>query len=247
MKSQSYLYGRHTVSELIERAPQRIEALYLSQAAEADFKPLAQAARIRVLPLPRAGFMRDLADVVHQGVVAQVSLRGLVQDYADFMATLEPTPSTSLVLLNEISDPHNVGAIIRSAAAFGCAGVLIPTHNTAAVTGAVAKASAGMLFAVPIVNIGNENQTILDLKKRGFWSYGLAGQGDRNVHKEIFDAPAVFVIGNEAEGLREKTREHCDFVLQIPIHPRCESLNASVSAAVALSSWSRQHGEALKG
>lgn len=158
---------------------------------------------------------------------------------------LEITPSTSLVILNEITDPHNVGAIIRSAAAFGVAGVLIPTHNQAPITGAVAKASAGMVFAMPIVAINNENQTIEDLKKRRFWIYGLAGEGKNEIYKEKFDAPAVFVVGSEGEGLRAKTREHCDILLRIPMHPRTESLNASVSAAVVLAEWSKQHPEAL--
>jgi 23S rRNA (guanosine2251-2'-O)-methyltransferase len=245
MKS-TYLYGKHTVRELLVQAPERIEALYLAPSVDTEFRPLATAARVRVEPLPHNQFMRDLEGAVHQGVVARVSLEGLVHEYRAFMDSLEITPSTSLVLLNEITDPHNVGAIIRSAAAFGCAGVLVPTHNTATLTGTVAKASAGMIFAVPLVAISNENQAILDLKKRGLWSYGLAGEGARDLGKEIFDAPAVFVVGSEGEGLREKTREHCDFLLRIPMHPRCESLNASVSAAVALSAWSGQHKEALR-
>ena len=243
---QHYLYGRHTISELLARAPERIEMLYLAQSVDAEFRPRAAAARVRVEPLPHNQFMKEMSGVVHQGIVARVSMDGLIREYRPFIESLEATASTSLVLINEISDPHNVGAIIRSAAAFGCAGVLLPTHNTAPVTAAVAKASAGMIFSVPLIGIGNENQTLIDLKKRGFWSYGLAGEGQRSVHKEQFDAPTVFVVGSEGEGLREKTREHCDFVLQIPMHPRCESLNASVSAAVALSAWSAQHGEALE-
>ena len=241
----TYLYGRHTVKELLATQPKRIEVLYLAQSAEPEFRPLAQKAGVTVEPLPKNQFMRDLEGAVHQGIVAQISFEGLLLEYREFMNTLEPTADTALVLLNEITDPHNVGAIIRSAAALGAAGVLIPSHNQSPITGAVAKASAGMVFSVPLVSIGNENQTILDLKENKFWIYGLAGDGSNELSKEKFDAPAVFVVGSEGEGLRQKTREHCDILLNIPMHPRCESLNASVSAAIVLSAWATQHPTAL--
>ena len=246
MKQDVYLYGRNPIRELLLRQPQRIETLFLAQSAEPEFAPLAQKAKVHREPLPNNQFMRDLEGVVHQGVVARVSMKNLVQDYPSFMNGLEATPDTSLVLLNEISDPHNMGAIIRSAAAFGASAVLIPTHNQSPVTGTVVKASAGMVFTVPLVAINNENQTILDLKKRGFWIYGLAAEGKNELSKEKFDAPAVFVIGSEGEGLRKKTQEHCDILLSIPMHQCCESLNASVSAGVVLAAWSAQHKPALE-
>ena len=240
-----HLYGKHTVTELLQRNPERIQMLYLAPNADEEFRPMAASVKVRCDSLANNKFMRDLKDVVHQGVVARVDIEGLVLDYRHFMDNLEVTPDTSLLLLNEITDPYNVGAIIRSAAAFGVAGVLVPTNNQAPITGAVAKASVGAIFSVPLISINNENQTILDLKKRGFWSYGLDGEATRDVNKEVFDAPAVFVVGGEAEGLREKTREHCDFTLKIPMHPRCESLNASVSAAIVMAEWSSQHKKAL--
>lgn len=242
---RDYIYGTHAVETLLQTAPQRIDTLYLAQSAESQFRTLANQKGVHVEPLPKNQFMRDLQGVVHQGVVAKVSLDKLLIDYAVFMDSFEPSPDTALVLLNEITDPHNVGAIIRSAAAFGASAVLIPTFHQAGVTGVVAKASAGTVFSVPLVAIGNENQTILDLKERRFWIYGLAAEGKNDLSKERFDAGAVFVIGSEGEGLREKTREHCDVLLRIPMHPRAESLNASVSAGVALAAWSAQHPQAL--
>ena len=242
---RDYIYGTHAVETLLQTAPQRIDMLYLAQSAESQFRTLANQKGVHVEPLPKNQFMRDLQGVVHQGVVAKVSLDKLLIDYAVFMDSFEPSPDTALVLLNEITDPHNVGAIIRSSAAFGASAVLIPTFHQAGVTGVVAKASAGTVFSIPLVAIGNENQTILDLKKRHFWTYGLAAEGNHDLAKEKFDAPAVFVIGSEGEGLRVKTREHCDILLRIPMHPRAESLNASVSAGVALSAWSTQHPQAL--
>ncbi len=108
------------------------------------------------------------------------------------------------------------------------------------------KASAGMAFRIPIVAIGNVNQAILKLKDGGFRAYALAAEGAKDITKEKFDAPSVFVIGNEGKGIREKTLEHSDVALRIPMDPRSESLNASVSAAVVLYQWSAQHPGALR-
>ena len=143
-------------------------------------------------------------------------------------------------MLDELQDPHNVGAIIRSAAAFGATGVLLPEHNQAPVTGTVIKTSAGMVFRIPLVKIGNVNQTLRLLKEKGYWVYGLAMDGSSNLQKTTFDTPVVFVIGNEGEGIRQKTLELCDIKITIPMNPRCESLNAAVAASVVLYEWSRE-------
>ncbi len=243
--SFALIYGRHAVVGVLHAAPERVQTLYLSSHTEQEFKPIAKNLNISAQEITPK-LLKEIGDQVHQGIVARVNMGGVVQDYAQFMNGITATADTCLVLLNEISDPHNLGAIIRSAAAFGAAGVLIPTHNQAPITGIVAKASAGMVFTLPIVAINNESQTIGDLKKRGFWAYGLAMEGKNELAKEKFDAPAVFVIGSEGEGLREKVREHCDILLRIPMHPRAESLNAAVSAGVVLATWSVQHKGALK-
>ena len=159
----------------------------------------------------------------------------------EFAKGLKINNNTALVLLDEIQDPHNVGAIIRSAAAFGISGVLIPEHNQAPITGAVVKVSAGMAFRIPLVAIGNINNTIRDLKKRGFWVYGLDGSSKKSISGESFDAPTIFILGNEAKGIRQKTRELCDALVSIPIDSKCESLNVAASAAVALYAWSAKH------
>lgn len=243
--STTIIYGRHAVASLLSNAPQRVQNLYVAPSAMEAIAELAEARGVRIEPMTPGLLHKELADVVHQGVVARASLGSMLQDYTQFMHDLPVTASTSLVLLNEITDPYNVGAIIRSAAGFGVSAVLIPSHNQSPITGIVAKTSAGTVFSVPVVGINNENQTIMDLKKRGFWIYGLAGEGANDLPKEKFDAPAVFVVGSEGEGLRQKTREHCDVLIRIPMSPKVESLNASVSAAVVLSAWSAQHPEAL--
>ncbi len=245
LMASTIIYGRHAVTSLISNAPERIQNLYVAPSAMEAIQEIAQARGVRIEPLTPSTLNRELEGAVHQGVVVRATLSSLMQDYNEFTKDLAVVPSTCLVMLNEITDPYNVGAIIRSAAAFGAAGILIPTHNQAPITGVVAKASAGTVFSIPIIGINNENQTIMDLKKKGFWIYGLAGEGANELPKEKFDAPAVFVVGSEGDGLRHKTREHCDILIRVPMTPKVESLNASVSAAVVLSAWANQHPEAL--
>jgi len=241
-KDKTFIYGVHPVTEALDRAPHTVRHLYFVQGHDnAIFCEKAQALDIpydRCEPdyLPR-GLDRD---VVHQGVVALVSPSKIVVPYKEFIKDLEITSNTAFVLLDELTDPHNVGAVIRSAAAFGFAGVLIPEHRQAQVTGTVVKVSAGMAFAIPLIQIVNVNTVLRDLQDKGFWVYGLTGDGDTLLPDEQFTKPSVFVLGNEQHGLRAKTEELCDYKLQIPIDERCESLNAAASAAVTFYAWSAQ-------
>ena len=183
---------------------------------------------------------------VHQGIIGCISIDKLVQSYEKYIYKLEINEDTALLLLGEIEDPQNVGAIIRSAAAFGISGVLIPQHKQAPVTGTVVKVSAGMAFRVPLIEIGNINMVVRDLKDKGFWIYGLEGESKHNLSEETFNKPSVFILGNEARGIRQTTGELCDMLLSIQINPKCESLNVAASTAVTLFEWSSQHKNALK-
>lgn len=245
-----YIYGRHALTEALRYAPQAIRKVYLS--------PTMHDAKLRILITKNSVPTVRLASnavatrfvgqgAVHQGIIAEIDPITLLVPFDTFINSLPwNMPSyTAIAVLGEIQDPHNVGAIIRSAAAFGLSGVLIPEHRQAPVTGAVVKASAGMAFRIPLVSIGNVNQTLKTLKERGFWVYGLTAKGKSIIGTEIFDAPAAFVIGNEGSGIREKTLEACDVTLSIPMHAHTESLNASTSAAVAFYEWSRKHPEAF--
>jgi len=235
--------------EALEHAPQTVRKVFLSP--EVNDPELRTLLRQRNLT-PGVLKTKELDHLVgretaHQGVIAVTDPGSLMLDFKQFMADLQPTENTMLVLLDELTDPHNVGAIIRSAAAFGAAGVLIPEHNQAPITGTVVKTSAGMAFRIPIISIGNVNQAVDALKKDGFRTYGLVMNGTQNIVDEKFDAPALFIVGNEGEGIRQKTLERCDVSLRIPMNARAESLNASVSAAVVLYQWSVRHDAALEG
>lgn len=233
-----YIYGTHAVAEALRYRPDVVKTLLLEPGKHSDLKGLADVPtgvlNLRQMP---GGISPE---AVHQGVVAEIDTKKLLVPYKDFIQGLAISPKTAVAVLGEIQDPHNVGAIIRSAAAFGLAGVFIPPHRQASVTATVIKVSAGMAFKIPLIEIKNVNATVRDLKERGFWSYGLAGEGDVSLPDEKFDRPSVFVVGNEGDGLREKTRAVCDTLISIPIDARCESLNASNAAAVTFYGWSVQ-------
>lgn len=243
-----YIFGKHAVLEALIHRPELVRELHIEHGFN-DEKIFARLTKTKIVPKPLnpkrlPGGLRG--EAVHQGIIAGIAVSDLMVEYKDFIQQITPSPATCLLILGEVQDPHNVGAVIRSAAAFGLAGVLIPPHNQSPVTGTVVKVSAGMAFRIPLVEIRNVNATVRDLKDRGFWIYGLAGEeGALNSTTEVFTKPTAFILGNEGSGLREKTREVCDNLISIPMHPRCESLNAAASAAIVMYAWSAQHAEAL--
>lgn len=255
---KTYIYGRHAVTEALSHTPDAVESIFLAPTMD-DNKLLSLinnsgklVTMLDVAKLPNGFESHNGSTPVHQGIIALITLGKIVRPYKEFVDSLEKGPDgkvlakNSLIILGELQDPQNVGAVIRSAAAFGIAGVLIPEHNQAPVTGTVVKVSAGMAFRIPLISIGNINNAVRDLKEQGFWIYGLDGEATQSIATEKFDTPTVFILGNESKGIREKTRENCDILLSIPSHPQCESLNAAASAAVAMYAWSSQHPEALK-
>lgn len=242
-----YIYGRHALVEALRNVPKVIRKVFLApDTRDTELRALLEKYSIPTAKLaPGRGKELVGADSVHQGVIFTINPSALLVSLDDFLKTLDTRTRPALAVLGEVQDPHNVGAIIRSAAAFGLSGVLIPEHNQAPVTGAVVKASSGMTFRIPLISIGNVNHALHVLKEKGFWIYGLAKEGKKTLGTETFDAPSVFVVGNEGTGIREKTLHACDVTLSIPVHARTESLNAAVSAALVFYEWSRKHPEAL--
>ena len=247
-----YVYGKHALMEALRSAPKIIRKVFLAREirlsgqGDAELRALLEKHTIPVAELaPGRGTELVGRDTAHQGVIFTIDSSALLVSFEDFVASLDMKKNPAVAVLGEIQDPHNVGAIIRSAAAFGLSGVLIPEHNQAPVTGAVVKSSAGMAFRIPLVTIGNVNNTLKVLKEKGFWIYGLAMDGTMPLGAEAFDAPSAFVVGNEGAGIREKTLVACDVALSIPMHARTESLNAAAAAAVVFYEWSRKHPEAL--
>lgn len=248
MKAEiEYIFGKHAIREVLNERPDVVvEAHVAADFSDERILTLLDSRRVPLKVLNLNNPPRGIsAKASHQGIVAGILPHKLTVPYKEFKQTLAKTPNVALLVLGEVQDPHNVGAVIRSAAAFGLKGVLIPPHNQAPVTGAVVKVSAGMAFRIPLVTIPNVNTVLRDLQKDGFWTYGLEGEGTTTTVTEKFTRPSVFVLGNEGSGLREKTKEQCDELISVPIHPQCESLNAAAATAIVLASWSAQHPEAL--
>ena len=241
IQNKIYIHGKHAVKEALLHIPQAVNQIMVVP----DFDDREILTLAKKEDIPRGKFDPSSAPKGHQGIMAQILLSNLVRSEKQYFEQLEVSSDTCFVILGELQDPHNVGAVIRSAAAFGATAVLIPEHNQAPITGAVVKVSAGMAFRIPLVTVSNINNTIRDLKKKGFWIYGLEGESKNSMHDEKFDAPTAIILGNEAEGIREKTKELCDVLLSIPMNPSCESLNAAASAAVALYAWSAKHPNVL--
>lgn len=245
--SKIFIYGKHALSEALLHAPQALTRVYLERGAvDPKVEEKIVKAGIPTAPLSEGQAKSDMrSGASHQGVIAQLSLSKLLLPYEKFADALKVTPDTSLLLMAGLQDPHNVGALIRSAAGFGVSGVLMPLESQAPISGAVIKVSAGMAFRIPLVTVDNLQKAISDLKKRGFRVYALAGGKGTSVQQEEFSKPTVFVMGNEAAGLPQHLRALCDATLSIPIHSRTESLNVAAAGAVAMYAWSAKHGKAL--
>ncbi len=233
-----YIYGKHAVSEALRHAPQAVRTVYLGVEADKSLRDLALRAGAGVERLDE----RKVTSMVernapHQGVVALVSQATLVVPADKFVEALVPTEQTCLVFLSEVTDPHNVGAFTRSAAARGAAAAILPTHKQSPITAAVIRASAGMAFHIPLVVTDNPQQTLAQLKKKGVRIYGLAADGGTALVDEPFTAPTLVVVGNEAEGIAPYARALCDTMLSIDLEPEAESLNVAASAAIALYAW----------
>lgn len=177
----------------------------------------------------------DKIDMNHQGVMLEVE--------SFKYATMDDVKDANrLIILDKIEDPHNLGAIIRSAESFGFDGVIIPERRSASVTSTVYKTSAGAINNIKVIRVTNLTRTIKDLKDMGFWIYGLAGEADSDISKAELKGKVTLVIGNEGEGISRLVRENCDMLINIPMLGKVNSLNASVAAGISMYELLRQNG-----
>lgn len=245
-ESNEFIYGRNPVEELLQNRAGEVEKIYinrkLNKQSFSTILSLASDNRVPVAEVPGSKLYELVGKVNDQGIVAAVS-QIQYEEFEDWLERIEPDQHTGILLLDEIEDPHNFGAILRTAAASGMDAVIVPKHRQAPVSAAVYKTSAGTAGRIPIVRAVNLNQAILKLKDNKFWIAGLDMDGDSLLWEQTFDVPMAFVIGNEGRGMRQKTGEHCDFLLSIPMYNNVESLNASVSAALVCYEWRRQKME----
>ncbi len=182
---------------------------------------------------PREALDRVAGSAAHQGVVA-LGAAGQHVELADLLPAAK-----LLVVLDGVEDPHNLGAIIRTAHAAGADAVVIPERRAAGLTETVAKAAAGALEYLPVAHVSNVSRTLEMLKSRGFWIYGLDERGEQDYDRAEYALPTAFVLGGEGKGLHEMVKKHCDFLVRIPLAGRISSLNVSVAAGIVLFEWRR--------
>ncbi len=231
------LIGVHPVAEALRAGRPLDRILVAKGAGGARIQEVVDMARknsIAVRFEPRPALDRMAGTATHQGVVAL----GAPQKYAELDDV--SAGAKMLVVLDGVEDPHNLGAIVRTAHAAGAEAVVVPERRAAGLTETVGKAAAGALEHLPIVRVTNVNRTLEQLKERGFWIYGFDERGERDYDRVEYASPAAFVFGGEGKGLHELVRRNCDVVLRIPMSGSIASLNVSVAAGVALFEWRRR-------
>jgi len=230
------LSGIHPVAEAL-RAKHPLERILVAQGAGGprmqEIIDMARRASVPVRFEPRNALDRLAGSSAHQGVVAM----GAASRYANLDAAAS---SQLVVVLDGVEDPHNLGAIIRTAHAAGAGAVIIPERRAAGVTDVVAKAAAGALEYLPITRVTNINRALEELKEKGYWIYGLDERGTESYDQAEYAPPTAFVLGSEGKGLHEQVRKHCDVLIRIPMAGKISSLNVSVAAGVVLFEWKRR-------
>lgn len=206
-----------------------------------DIKSLALKNNVPVTEVARQEFRELASNTTTQGVVALVPAK---QHYASLETILtipiERHEKGLLLILDEIEDPQNLGALVRSAECAGVHGVIIPKHHSASVTGTVAKSSAGAVEYMAIAEVTNIVHTIEELKEQGYWIVGLDVIGEKLYTEADYLTPTAIVVGSEGRGIRRLVKEHCDFLVKIPLRGKIASLNASVAGALVMFEAAKQ-------
>jgi 23S rRNA (guanosine2251-2'-O)-methyltransferase len=240
---EEIIYGLNPVIEALRGTRRAFELFVAGAGTDKRLEKLLKLAKEREVPV-RNREKSDIAKLCgsehHQGVALRVEEFAYAELDAIFDRCRAHQPGGLVLVLDGIQDPHNLGAIIRSAACAGADGVIIPKDRAVGITPTVEKASAGAVETVPVAQVVNIAQALEDLKKEGFWVYGAADSAAGSLYAQNFSGAVALVIGNEGEGIRPLVRKKCDAVFSIPMQGGVSSLNASVAAGIALFEVVRQ-------
>ncbi len=242
---EDLIEGRNALTEAL-RSGRTIDKLYVAEGSTdrslARLAAQAKEAGAVVVPTDRRKLDQMSPTGAHQGVIAAVA----AHEYATVDEILELAASRGepplIVICDELSDPHNLGAILRTAECAGAHGVVIPKRRSVGLTAVVAKSSAGAVEYLPVARVANVAGVIRELKEKGVWVYGTAADAENELYRTDLTGPAAIVIGSEGEGMSRLVRESCDVLVSIPMKGRISSLNASAAAAVLLYEALRQRG-----
>jgi len=245
----SIIAGRKPVMEAL-KAGTRIERIVFLVGVQgrvvSEIRGLAERRSVQVSFVNKQQFRELATDATTQGVVAIVPAKKFV-NLEDLLA-LPPQRGERgfLLILDEIEDPHNLGALVRTAECAGVHGIVVPRHHAAPVTSTVVKAAAGATEHMPMAEVTNLVQAIELLKEHGYWIIGLDTDGQKKYTELDYSIPVALVVGNEGRGIRRLVREHCDHIVRITLYGKIESLNASVAGALVMFEAARhRHAESV--
>jgi 23S rRNA (guanosine2251-2'-O)-methyltransferase len=241
---RNLVYGLHAIAAIIERAPERILELWLAEARDdqrmRSLRADAQAVGVPVQTVAGEALAKLVGDVAHQGAVAAVRALKPWDDDDLLVALAELREDPFLLVLDGVTDPHNLGACLRTADAAGVHALVIPRDRAAPVDGVVRKVAAGAAEFVPVASVTNLARTLDLLKERQIWVVGTDGEAQQSVFEADLKRPLALVLGAEGSGMRRLTRDRCDFLVRIPMAGRVGSLNVSVATGVVLFEARRQ-------
>ena len=241
---RNFVYGLHAVNAALERAPERVLELWIAgarnDARSHDLNERAGRVGVHVHSVSADALAKLVGDVVHQGAVAAMRPLKAWDEHDLTEALNQLTVDPLLLILDGITDPHNLGACLRTADAAGAHAVVIPKDRAASVDGVVRKVAAGAAEFIPVASVTNLARTLEALKERGVWVVGTDGEAEKTIYSTDLKRPLALVLGAEGSGMRRLTRDTCDFLVRIPMAGHMQSLNVSVAAGIALFEALRQ-------
>ncbi len=242
----SVLAGIHAVKHALDAGNSIDELLIEKGKGHPRLNELIHLAKkkgIRVSFGPKEALVRLAEGVPHQGVIARLAAKHAVNQtsFEQWVEAVDAGSSPLVLLLDQVTDPHNLGACIRTAEAAGCAAVIVPKDNAADIhSPVVAKSACGALARLPVMHVTNLSRAIEKLQKAGYWTVGLAGEAEDSIYDANLTGPTAIVMGSEGKGMRRLVRESCDQLIKIPMPGHVESLNVSVATGVTLFEVNRQ-------
>ncbi len=242
---QEILYGLHAVREALkaENRPLQRVLVLRTDKQYTDVVHLARSRRIPIHVQPLASFDRLVPNGMHQGVVAFASAKAYQTEDSILAGAAHRHEPPLLVILDGVEDPHNLGAVLRTAEGAGVHGVFIPERRAVGLTSAVAKASAGAIDHIPVARVTNMSRSIESLKAAGVWIYGVTPSASKVFTEIDLRGPVGLVLGGEGTGIRPGVLQHCDDCIRIPLRGRVASLNVSVATAIVLFEAVRQRAQ----
>jgi 23S rRNA (guanosine2251-2'-O)-methyltransferase len=236
------IFGFHAVTSRLRHEASSVEEIYVDASRQdgrmQDLLTAAKSMNVRIIPVDDQRLSNIVGTRRHQGVVAKAGELSLARNLDELLDAIEGPPL--LLVLDGITDPHNLGACLRVADGAGAHAVIAPKDRAVGLNATAAKVASGAAETVPYITVTNLARTLRELKERDIWLIGTSDEAEKNLYQADFSGPAAIVMGSEGEGMRRLTRETCDLLVSIPMSGSVESLNVSVASGVTLFEARRQ-------